>query len=106
MEEYTLIQDIRRGAANIRMAPAYSTLFFSSKTESSSPVLTEVIFEAGAELDSISLEAGQKIYWCARDIKGNTPLHIVATIGDRSLPVAVQLVGVVQIDSLFELRMR
>eukprot|EP00946_MAST-07B_sp_MAST-7B-sp1_P000120 g120.t1 len=93
VEEYTLIQDIRRGAANIRMAPAYSTLLHSAaKTESSSPVLTEVIFEAGAELDSISLEAGQKIYWCARDIKGNTPLHIVATIGDRSLPVAVQLV--------------
>jgi hypothetical protein len=93
VEEYRLIQDMRPGAANIRLAPAYSSLLHSAaKTETGSPVLVEVIMEAGATLDAIILQEGQKIYWCSKDVRGNSPLHIVATLGDRSLPVAVQLV--------------
>lgn len=92
VEEYRFIQDMKPGAANIRLAPSYATLLHSAaKTETGSPILVEVVIEAGAVLDEIILKQGNKIYWCAKDLNGNTPLHVVATLGDRSLAIAVQL---------------
>ena len=92
VEEYNAIKDVRSNAANIRHAPSFATLLHSAaKTETASPVLLELCVEAGAILDQNIKRKGRTLYWCAKDVNSNTPLHIVAALGDRYLSIAAQL---------------
>ena len=95
VEEYAPIRDVRKCAANLRHAPSYASLLHSAaKTETASPVLVELCVEAGAVLDEVIKSRGRTMYWCTRDVNGNTPLHIVATLGDRYLSIAAELLEI------------
>ena len=92
VEEYYYIRDVAKNAANIRHAPSFATLLHSAcKSETASPVLVMLLTDAGAVLDEVVKSKGRTMYWCARDVNGNTPLHTVASLGDRYLAVAAQL---------------
>ena len=92
VEEYCHISDVANNAANIRHAPSFATLLHSAcKSETASPILVELVYDAGAVLDEVVKSRGRTLYWCAQDVNGNTPLHIVGGLGDRYLSVAAQL---------------
>ena len=90
VEEYSLIRDIKEQAANIRHAPSFSSLIHSAvKAENATPNVLEVVMEMGGELDCITKK---KNYWVTRDTNGDTPLHVVARLGDQFMSVTETLI--------------